>query len=113
VQPTQVRAAGRASSRPPGIGSWQTSHVPYERGVDLGEVVVRLRHQRAHLRALERDGGALGVVLVVGVRVPGRGDHPVVVRDQGVEPPLRPVSLRVEQCPPLHHGAHRALSRDL
>ena len=57
---------------------------------------MRLVDQRGHLGPLERDGRALGVVLVVGVGVGGRLDDARVVAEQSREPlpGARPLGLQ-------------------
>ena len=95
----QVRAVGRASSRPADraaallAGAVGPVVEPGPGRVDLGELVPGVLHERADLRALEGDGRALRVVLVVGVGVPRRLDDPGVVAGE-VRQPLRRTARR-------------------
>ena len=70
---------------------------PLEGGVDLGEVTPDLAHERRDLGPLEGDGGALGVVLVVGVAVEGGGDDSVEVVAEPGKPTQCLDPLRLEQ----------------
>lgn len=73
-----------------------------ECGLHLGQVVAHLLDQRTDLRALERDGVALGVMLVVGVGVEG-GRHDVVeVAGQARQARCRPTPLLLQSLACLH-----------
>ena len=62
-----------------------------------------LQDERSNLRPLERDGRALGVVLVIGVAVTRGSHHLVEVAGEGGEAPECPLSLSVEQlASPVH-----------
>ena len=64
-----------------------------ERSVHLGQMPTHLTDERADLRALEGDRGALRVVLVVGVGVERGGHDGVVVAGQARQPRLRLLAL--------------------
>ena len=67
------------------------------RGGDLRQVLLGLTDERTDLGPLERDGRALGVVLVVGVGVARGLDEPPVVVAQVREPLLRTPPLGVQE----------------
>ena len=99
----QVRAVGRASRRAGGIGVPQTSQTPYvasstrtSAASTSADLVAGVLGERAHLGALEGDGRALRVVLVVGVGVPRRLDHAGVVAGQVREPGAGPAQRGLE-----------------
>ena len=69
---------------------------PLDRSLDLRQVTSDLQDERSDLRPLERDGRALGVVLVVGVAVAGRLHHLVEVVGQARQPAQRLLPLRLE-----------------
>ena len=72
-------------------------------------MAAHLRDERPDLRALEGDGRALRVVLVVGVGVERRRDHGVVVGGQARQPLEGELALGREPLagvrPSRHHGA--------
>ena len=104
VQGTQVVASGRAASRSAGMGrlaplapAVAARGQPGEGTVEVGEPLPGRGQQRGQLGALEGDGGALRVVLVVGVGA-GRGpDDAVEIAGERRDPLGRVGALGREQ----------------
>ncbi len=85
---------------------------PLDRRVDLGEVQPGLLDERADLRPLERDGGTLRVMLVVGVRVQRSLDDPGIVTGEAGKTHAGACPLLVERGGRLPgHDAGAAASR--